>query len=785
MHSSPHLRALWSAALCCAMPLATRAAQAPCIEPWQSAPVLLAAAAAPVIAPGSGHGTTSGAITTSSDQLNSSADGVTELTGNVDVHMGDREIQADRLTYDRNTNNITASGAVRYRDPVVLLQGDSGHYNDQGAAVSHGQFELAQQPGHGSADQISMTPAKVITLRKVTYSSCPSPHNDWQIRARDLVLDTAAGRGVGHNATVDVEGIPVLYLPWISFPLSSARQSGVLFPNFGSSGLSGAFLGVPWYWNIAPNQDATFTPTIYSTRGIDLGAEYRLLTEQTRGSIDANLMPHDSQTGTDRSFLRLIDRYQLGWNTRIDTNIENVSDGEYFEDFTQGTESTSTPFLPRSIAINHRDDIWNLRAEVIGYQTLDYTNVPVDERPYIQLPRLSADGLWSPHGWSQLQTGFDTELVNFTRAGCNPCYLTGGCTGLANVCNLPGSEPQALANVSGWRLDSMPRVGLDFTGPGYFLRPGVAWELTQYELRDDGGGESSPERSLPILSVDSGLQFERLSGAGDERSITLEPRAMYVYIPYRNQNDLPVFDSAIPDPNLIELFRPNRFVGIDRIGDENGLTLGLTSQLFDTASGTRYVSATIGQAVFFQPARVTLPEQVPQSVNTSSLIAELILSAWHNWNLQLDIASNPAVSAIQQDEVTLQYHANNQQVANLSYRYRSGELAQIDSSVAWPVANHWDLYARAVYSFFDDPTATPAVHPGSIEDFAGFQYRGACWNLRAVWQRSVSTRTGVQSSGVSFQLELTGLSSVGSQVTSFLEQSIRGYSSSPNRQPLF
>ena len=189
MHSSPHLRALWSAALCCAMPLATRAAEGPCIEPWQSAPVLLAAAAAPVIVPGSGHGTTTGAITTSSDQLSSTADGVTELTGHVDVHMGDREIQADRLTYDRNTNNITASGAVRYRDPVVLLQGDSGHYNDQGAAVSHGQFELAQQPGHGSADQISMTPAKVITLRKVTYSSCPSPHNDWQIRARDLTLD--------------------------------------------------------------------------------------------------------------------------------------------------------------------------------------------------------------------------------------------------------------------------------------------------------------------------------------------------------------------------------------------------------------------------------------------------------------------------------------------------------------------------------------------------------------------------------------------------------------------
>lgn len=263
---------------------------------------------------------------------------------------------------------------------------------------------------------------------------------------------------------------------------------------------------------------------------------------------------------------------------------------------------------------------------------------------------------------------------------------------------------------------------------------------------------------------------------------------MYVYIPYRDQSQLPVFDSGIPDPNLIELFRPNRFVSVDRVGDQNGVTLGLTSQTFDTASGTRYLSAMIGQAIYFQPARVMLPGQTEQSVNQSSLIAQVVLSAYRNWNLQFDIASNPRVSAIEQDEITLQYHASNQQVANLSYRYRSGQLSQIDGSVAWPVASHWDLYARTVYSLFDNPTATldqPVVHPGTIEDFAGFQYRGNCWNVRVVWQRSVSERNGAQSSGVSFQLELTGLSSVGSQVTSFLEQSIRGYSSSPGRQPLF
>jgi LPS-assembly protein len=784
MDSSPSRRALWGAAWCCALPLAGRAADGPCIEPWQDAPPLLAAVSAlPLIGTG---GALSGDITTYSEQLNAGADGRTELSGHVDVHLGDREIQADKLTYDRNGNSLEASGAVRYRDPVVLLQGDSGHYGEQGAQLSHGDFQLLKQPGHGSAEQMSMTPDKVIRMRHVTYSSCPPPRADWQIRARELTLDTAAGRGVGRGATVALEGVPILYLPWISFPLSSARQSGVLFPNFGSSSLSGAFLGVPWYWNIAPNQDATFTPTVYTTRGFDLGAEYRLLSESNRGSIIGNVMPYDRQTDGTRSFVRLIDRYQLGWNTRVDTNIDNVSDDTYFEDFTQGTESTSTPFLPRSIAIGHRDDIWNLRAEVVGYQTLDDT-LPVEDRPYIQLPRLTAAALWSPRDWTQLQTGFDSELVNFTRTGCNPCTALTAC-GVPNACNLPGTQPDAMANVSGWRLDAMPRVGLDFSGPGYFLKPSVAWEFTQYALRDsqtDASG-SSPQRSLPIVSVDTGLEFERLSGSGGTRNVTLEPRAMYVYIPYRDQSRLPVFDSSTPDPNLIELFRPNRFVGVDRVGDENGLTLGLTTQMFDAASGTRYLSATIGQALYFQPTRVTLPNQPFDSVSTSSFIAELILSAYKNWNLQLDVASNPSVSAIQQDELTLQYHASNQKVANISYRYRSGELAQLDGSVAWPIASHWDAYARAVYSLFDNPAANPSpIHPESIEDFAGFQYRGACWSIRALWQRSISTRTGQQSSGLAFQVELTGLSSVGSQVSTFLEQSIRGYSSSANRQPIF
>jgi len=779
MMPSPHLRTLCGAALCFAAPCIALGAEALCIEPWQTMPpILLAAAAAPgdLLQSLKGQsGQLPGDVTYSALRANA-ADGKLELTGQVDVHMGQREIQAEHATYDRAGNSIDVNGSVHYRDPVVLVAGDTGHYGGEGGQFSHAQLDFLQRPGHATADQIMLSPGNIVTLRAVTYTSCPRPRADWQIRAHELTLDVDASRGVGHGAIVDFESVPILYLPWISFPLSSARESGLLFPNFGSSSLSGAFLGEPWYWNIAPNQDATFTPTYYSTRGLDLGAEYRLLTESDRGTVDANIMPHDRQTDSERSYVRLIDRYQMAWNTRIDVNFENVSDDEYFEDFTQGTQSTSTPFLMRSLAAMHRDDIWDLRAELVGYQTIDDT-LPVADRPYIQLPRLTAAALWSPPDWTQLQTGFDSELVNFTRAGCPTSALE--CAAAAGISS-------AAVNVSGWRLDAKPQIGLDLSGPGYFLRPNAAWEFTQYALRDADGESSSQQRSLPILSIDSGLQFERLSGSDGVRYVTLEPRAMYVYIPYRNQDGLPVFDSATPDPNLIELFRPNRYLGLDRIGDENGLTMGLTTQIFDSASGARYLSATIGQAVYFRQPRVTLPAQALNSLSTSSLIAEIVLSAYKNWNLQVDVASNPSVSGIEQDEVTLQYHPSNQQVANISYRYRSGELEQIDSSVAWPVAQHWDAYARAVYSLFSAPSATPIpIAAQSIEDFAGFQYRGACWNIRALWQRSLSTRTGQYSSGVSFQLELTGLSSVGSQVSTFLEQSIRGYSSSPGRQPLF
>jgi LPS-assembly protein len=805
MIAPPHLRALLLAALCCVPALRAVAGDAPSEADSASCassghfylmPMLAQATAPGMLKSGSSLQIADDVTVTADGFTGDLLNGYSVFTGNVDVHMGDRELQADQITHDKTDNTMNAVGQVRFTNPIVMVQGDAGRYTDEGAQFTHSQFRFLKQPGYGSADRFLWTPNNVITVQDVIYTSCPPPHADWRIRARQLRLDTAAGEGVGRDARLEVEGIPILYLPWISFPLSDARKSGFLFPLFGSSSSNGLTIATPWYWNIAPNQDATFTPTIYALRGLDLGAQYRFLTKSSSGTLSGNLLPDDQRLqGQNRSYVRLLDRTDLVQNTRIDFIFENVSDTQYFEDFTQGTASTSTPFLPRSLAVAHRDDIWNLRAELLGYQTLDTVNLIEYQRPYIELPRITAAGLWSPRTLAPVNLSFDSEIVNFTRS-CDPILLGQPPPGTPKTpCSaITNSGFPLSAAVEGWRLNARPEIGLDVSGAGYFLRPSVAWDLTQYELRDASGNDDSPLRSLPIVDVDTGLQFERLTSSSAARSMTFEPRLMYVYIPYRNQNQLPVFDTATPDLNTIELFRPNRFVGIDRIGDSNSLTAGATTQWFQNVSGVRYLSATLAEAFYFQPPKVTAPDETLQPHNTSSTIAEVNLTAYRHWSLQADVASSPTLSRIEQAQVMLQYLATNKQVVNVGYLYRYGVLQQVDGSVAWSVSTHWELYSRYVYSLFSAPAVTqpsgaivtPAVEPGPIEAFAGLQYRGSCWSIRAIAQHSLSTRTGKSDTGVSFQVELTGLSNVGgvgtgSGVNTFLEQSIRGYSASTSR----
>ncbi|MGH8258753.1 MAG: LPS-assembly protein LptD, partial [Steroidobacteraceae bacterium] len=525
------------------------------------------------------------AVDISSRQATLGANGNLTLRGNVQVRQGDREVTADDAQYDHETGALTVKGSVVYQDPLVRLTGHSGNYSPaQGANVKSAQFDLLHRAGRGSASSIDLTPQGILDLRGVTFTTCPKTDESWQLHAGALTLDTAKQVGTGRDARVDFEGIPILYLPWFSFPLGNERKSGFLFPSIGNSSLGGFELQVPYYFNLAPNADLTFSPMIYSRRGVDLAGDARFLTSDQSGELTWHYLPDDRLAGrgiddlaaSDRSYVRLRDVASLPDGVRVSVDAANASDVDYFQDFGTGPEATSTAFVERVATASYRDAYWNLGAQAQQYQTID-VSLPELYRPYARAPRLYADG---DFGWGQsglFRYGFDSELVNFTRA----------------------------VGVTGWRLDLRPRIGFDYEDPGYFVRSTLAWRYTRYSLDNTLPGEDrAPSRSLPSASFEAGLAFDGPAGAG--RTLTLEPSMQYLYVPYRNQDALPLFDTALPDLNLVELFRTNRFVGADRVSDANQVTAGVTTRLL-SATGQQYLAATLGQAYDFETPRVLLP----------------------------------------------------------------------------------------------------------------------------------------------------------------------------------
>jgi LPS-assembly protein len=322
------------------------------------------------------------------------------------------------------------------------------------------------------------------------------------------------------------------------------------------------------------------------------------------------------------------------------------------------------------------------------------------------------------------------------------------------------------------------------------VRPGVAWRFTQYELIDTAPGQpSSPSRTLPTVSFDTGLLFEREVGATAARILTLEPRILYTYTPYRPQDQLPLFDTALPDLNLVELFRTNRYVGTDRVSDADQISIGATSRLFDAKDGTQFLAATLGQIYYFKKPQVelpgALPGELPQAASGSSdMVAQLALTAYKHWSANLDVEWNPRNFQGERIETSVQYHPAPNQVLNLTYRQQrepAGQpclvlpgqvtpscdrLKQVESSGTWPIGGQWNLYGRVVYSLLDQK---------ALDRFAGFEYSACCWRVRLVGRRFLSTRTGQQDTGVFVQLELAGLASVGSAADALLSEAIPGY----------
>ncbi len=663
-----------------------------------------------------------------------------DLDGGIVLRRGDKLAGAESAQLRESDRAIFLQGDVRFMDPATEIRSDSAEFAyDSGIIDFAGaEFSLGSGDGRGAADRITITNDGVLQLGGVEYTTCPPGSENWLLKAKDIRLDTGEGVGTAKGVKLRFKGVQILYAPYLSFPIGDARKSGLLAPEVGSAGRSGQEIRIPYYWNIAPNYDATLTSRILSDRGFQGQVGFRYLTLQHSGTVDAQLLPNDDLTNESR-YLFDFDHQSIlpnGWRTTVD--IRDVSDSQYFEDLGGSLSVSSLTHLNRSVEIDFFGDTWSFLGRIQDFQTLDDAITDLN-KPYRRVPQFLASAKW-PQRVIGLDLGFDSELVNFDRD----------------------------VGTTGWRVNLRPGLGRRFGGPGWFVEPGVTLDHTRYELSDTLG-DNSPSRTLPITSFDAGLilerQIDRDNGSGLLQ--TLEPRILYVHIPHRDQSALPLFDTILPDLNLVQLFRRNRLLGVDRYVDTDQVSVGVTSRILDISTGRELVTATVGQARYLSESGVSLPGEPLATSRSSDYIAEVSFLLYDNINFNFGHQWGTGETGTTQSEARLQYRPATNKILNLAYRFRRDSLEQGDLSWSWPVSRRWNFVGRYNYSFRDDEV---------LEQFFGLEYESCCWGLRLVSRRHISTRDGTRDSSFGLQLVLKGLSSVGSQSDKLLERGILGYS---------
>lgn len=662
------------------------------------------------------------------------------LGGGVLVRRGRRLAGADTAVYDPDATSLTLDGNVRYRDPTTEISSESAVFSYSTGRVSFGgaEFQLGQGGARGAADAIEISQDGTLNLGKVSYTTCPPGSNDWRLDAESIELNTNTGQGTARNVALRFQGVPFLYAPRLTFPLGDARKTGFLAPEVGSTGRSGNDVRVPYYWNIAENYDATFTPRLMTDRGVQIVSEFRYLTEGNEGSVRLEYLPDDDAFDDTRTYVEFDHRtlFDNGWRNLV--SISDASDGNYFEDLRGTLSATSVTHLNRSVLFDYYGDYWSFFGQAQDYQTVDETIANVDE-PYRRLPQLRFTGELPirPLG---IRASIDSEVVNFDRD----------------------------VGVTGWRLDMQPKLDWSIERAGWFINPEVVVQHTQYDLDNtEMGQRSKPTRTLPTSSIDTGMFLERPMKNGSNWIQTLEPRLLYVHTPYREQSDLPVFDTITPDLNLVQLFRKNRFLGVDRVADTDQLSIGVTSRILDGTSGEEVMTATIGQTRYLSEQGVTLPNEGSITNLSSDYVAELRFLLFENFNFDIGHQWGSGSRGTTNSEARLQYRPAKNKILNLAYRFRRGSLEQGDLSWSWPLSQSWNFVGRYNYSLRDREV---------LEQFYGLEYESCCWGLRLVSRRFVSTREGTQDSSFGLQLVLKGMASIGTGADRILERGILDYS---------
>jgi len=699
----------------------------------------------------------------SADKVDIEEEGISVLQGNVEITRGTQQVSADTVTYDQTGETADLEGDVEYWDDDIYVQGDKGHveFFDNTGQFEGAKYKIKENRARGDAAQITLNADKTVDLVNVDYSTCDPADNFWKLSASKISLDNENNKGTARNVVLRIKGFPVFYTPYASFPLRKERKTGFLFPEFGSSRRNGADIRTPFYWNIAPNMDATLTPRLMTDSGVMLMGKFRYMFSRGSGEFNGEFLPDDNDFNDEnRNLIGITHEQSFADRGRFYGTYNQVSDKQYFEDFGSNLSLTSTRYLERRADASYSGKLWgggswNILGRAQSYQTVDRT-IPVASRPYKRLPQFKFSAN-SPRKNNQLNYQLRSEVVNFDRGDNNI---------------------STSSDVNGLRTDLMPTISYPMYTASSFITPQLSVRYTQYSLSDEGTFKSSPSRILPIASMDSGLFMERNTTLmGRSFLQTLEPRLFYLYVPENDQDDLPVFDTGIYDFSFNQLFRTDRFSGPDRVGDANQFTLALTSRFIDNSSGREKGYVSLGQIYYLNDRDVILPSGRKRDESSSPLVTEIGTSIIDHWRFRGNLQWDPNNNQTEKMTAFLQYNPEPSKVVNLGYRSRNTingststsnitDIEQTDLSFHWPFNQSWSIVGRWNY-------AIPETK--SLEIFGGLEYESCCWGFRVIARRFLTDIDGDYENGIFMQLELKGLAGVGQKTVEYLEQRIPGY----------
>lgn len=660
------------------------------------------------------------------------------FTGNAELEKDGMMVSADQLSYDKASDSFAGKGNIRIQDPagnVFQAQKMEMEVETMIGSAEDVKYTLTLKTAgkaprgtkfiraHGMAKSIDFEGHDLIVLNDATYSTCRKDKEIAVFNASKIELDQSAGIGKARNMKLRLFDVPVFWFPYVSFSLNNDRKTGFLMPSFGSTDRLGTSIKIPYYINIAPNMDATVSANYYGKHGAQLQGEYRYMIRGGKGSFNGAYLSDDKETGENRYGYKLDLRQRLARSWNASVNYAEVSDENYFEDFSRSLLLTSATYLRQEGRLNYSGRYLRANALYSQFQTIDET-IPEANRPYKREPAI-------------------TFSTNIPKLNSFKLDLYGSYT-----------DFQRTDRISGPRSDMGASVAYNFRKMYGFIKPKATFRYTSYDLTNVAMGQNAtPDRSLGIFSLDSGLYFEKSSFIkGRDFTTTLEPRLFYLYVPYKDQTDIPVFDTGQNTFSMGTMFRENRFTGPDRIGDANQLTASLTSRLISADSGDELLKGTLGQIYYFDDRQVSLSTNPApaQTFSRSDFAAELYTRLSKKFYMYNFFQYNTEKSELGVFNTDLRYTKDARRGIKLGYYNKNNSSQQLNANVTWALAPRWQLNASARYDL-------------EVNDFLrgnlGIGYNACCWGIRVDAQRRIDNNSEYVNAFL-IQLELNGLTKI-------------------------